>query len=81
MEWSFKEMGRYVHDGTRLEHLMMPSSAHKAHTYIQTCSCLGLYAVAMAANSPVDPLPQPQAGAIMGLLHAIGELWSHSVRR
>lgn len=81
MEWALREMGRYIPDGTRLEHLMMPSSAHKAHTLIQACSCLGSYAVAMAANSRVNPLPQPQADAIMGLFHAIGELWSNNVRR
>lgn len=80
MEWALKEMGRYIHDGTRLEHLMMPSAAHKAHTLIQTCSSLGLYAVAMAANA-ADPLPEPQAEAVMGLLHAIGEMWSQNVRR
>lgn len=58
MEGALRKMGCYIREGTCVEHMMMPSPDVKADTCILTCSCLGLYGVAMAElNSLVGPLP------------------------
>lgn len=74
-------MAPHVHDGGRLRHILDNGHKTKMHTYIQACGTIGAYAVWVAAMQGEDRLPMEQALAIIGLLHACGEIWNHSILR
>lgn len=80
MRTNFSWMSKFVKDGGRLKHIMDRGHTTKMHTYIQICGGMGAYAVWAAAHGE-NPLPMLQAVAIMKLLQAMGDLWTHSVHR
>lgn len=75
-----REMAKNLKAGSRVRLFLDKNSATKMSVYIKMSGHLGALMI-QRAQCGANPMPDDQANAIIGLLHAIGDMWCKTVKR